>query len=77
MNSHIEVRLFADLARYEPDSAGRYAIRPGITVTELTAKLNIPTEKLRTILIDGVRCDGTATLTGGERIAFVSPLGGG
>ena len=77
MDAYVEINLFASLGKYEPENADRYPIRSGIMAAELADELGIPAEKLRTILIDGVRCDGTATLTGGERVAFVSPLGGG
>lgn len=77
MEAHIEIQLFATLAKYQPENADRYPIRPGISVAELADQLAVPREAQRSVIIDGVRHEETATLQGGERVAIFPPIAGG
>ena len=77
METHIRLELLATLKRYEPDSTGKYAIKPGIQVRELLAQLDIPEYEVNLVFIDGKKGNLYSTLKGGERLGLFPPLGGG
>ena len=77
MKSHIQIKLFATLQKFMPASAERYAIEAGTTVGGLLQQLDIPSDKIKLVFIDGVRADLTSTLKGGERVGIFPPVGGG
>ena len=77
MKSHIQIKLFANLQRFQPGMADNYAIEPGTTIRSLLQQLNVPEEKAKLIFVDGIKKDLTATLKGGERVGIFPPVGGG
>jgi len=77
MESHIQIKLFATLQSFMPDSAERYAIKPGMTVRTLLQQLDLPENKARIIFINGVKAELTTVLKGGERVGIFPPVGGG
>lgn len=77
MKTHIQIKLFATLQQFMPDSADNFAIETGTTVQSLLDKLDIPPSKARLIFIDGIKADLNKTLNGGERVGIFPPVGGG
>ena len=77
MNSHIQIKLFANLRSFTPKSGENYRINPGISISNLLEQLTIPQEKAKLIFIDGVKADLSSTLNGGERVGIFPPVGGG
>jgi len=77
MESHIQIKLFANLQKFMPASAENYAIEAGITVGTLLQQLDIPQDMIKLVFIDNVRAGLTSILKGGERIGIFSPVGGG
>ncbi len=77
MTIRIQVKLFASLTHFLPESADKYEIESGETIRELLAQLNIPEEKAKLIFIDGIRANPDTTLKGGERVGIFPPVGGG
>jgi molybdopterin converting factor small subunit len=77
MESHIQIKLFASLQKFMPQSAESYAIEAGITVGTLLQQLGIPQDMIKLVFIDSVRADLTSTLKGGERVGIFPPVGGG
>jgi molybdopterin converting factor small subunit len=77
MTAYIQIKLFATLAKYLPESGDRFEISPGDTVRDLVRQLNMPEEKARLIFVDGLRADLGSTLEGGERVGIFPPVGGG
>ena len=77
MESHIQIKLFANLQRFMPASAENYAIETGTTIRMLLQQLNLPENKARLIFIDGIKAELTTVLKGGERIGIFPPVGGG
>ena len=77
MKTHIQIKLFATLQQFTPDSSDNFAIEAGTTVQGLLEKLDIPTGKARLIFIDGIKADLNQTLNGGERVGIFPPVGGG
>ncbi|UCF92789.1 MAG: MoaD/ThiS family protein [Desulfobacterales bacterium] len=77
MKTQIQIKLFATLQKFSPDSAHNYSIESGITIRNLIEQLDIPVEKAKLIFVDGIKADLTSTLQGGERIGIFPPVGGG
>lgn len=77
MKTPIQIKLFASLGRYLPNNSDRFPIDPGITVRDLAISLGIPIESAKLIFINGQKCDLSAMLSGGERVAIFPPVGGG
>lgn len=75
--TYINLKLFANLRRFLPDSAEKHPVTPGISVRSLITGLNIPEEKAKLIFIDGVRGELDSVLQGGERVGIFPPVGGG
>lgn len=77
MQSHIKIKLFANLQKFMPASAENYAIETGIAVGTLLQQLGIPQDMIKIVFIDNVRAELTSILKGGERIGVFPPVGGG
>jgi molybdopterin converting factor small subunit len=77
MNSHIQIKLFANLQPLMPKTGEKYRINPGISISNLLEQLNIPQEKAKLIFIDGIKANLSSTLDGGERVGIFPPVGGG
>jgi sulfur-carrier protein len=77
MKTSIQIKLFASLGRYMPESGDAFQIDTGITVRNLALGLGIPLESAKLIFVNGQKRDLTATLSGGERVAIFPPVGGG
>lgn len=77
MESHIQIKLFANLQKFMPASAENYTIEPGTTIRTLLQQLELPENKAKLIFIDGVKAELTTILQGGERVGIFPPVGGG
>jgi molybdopterin converting factor small subunit len=77
MNSHIQIKLFANLQPFMPKTGETYRINPGISISNLLEQLNIPQEKAKLVFIDGIKANLSSTLDGGERVGIFPPVGGG
>ncbi len=77
MASYIELKLYATLKRHQPDNAGRYPIRPGVTIAGVMDELGIPAASVHLFFVDGVKGSASTELTGGERVGLFPPVGGG
>ena len=77
MQSHIQIKLFANLQKFMPASAENYAIEAGITVGTLLQQLGIPQDMIKLVFIGNVRAELTSILKGGERVGVFPPVGGG
>ncbi|MFC1886008.1 MoaD/ThiS family protein [Thermodesulfobacteriota bacterium] len=77
METHIRLELPATLKRYRPASPDRYPITPGTLVRDLMMQLNIPEYEVNLVFIDGMKGNLDSMLSGGERVGFFPPLGGG
>jgi len=72
----VEVRLFATFRE------GRFKERKidvleGETLGDLLAELEIPEEKARILLVNGVAASGERRLAGGDVVAVFPPMAGG
>jgi molybdopterin converting factor small subunit len=72
----ITVKLFATLraGRFKAESR---EYRPGTSVADLAADLNIPREELALILINGRSSQPDSELGDGDTLSLFPPVGGG
>ena len=77
METTIQIKLFATLQKFMPESAENYAIESGTTVRNLIQQLDLPEDKIKLIFVNGVKAELTSALKGGERIGIFPPVGGG
>ena len=77
----VQVRLFANLAEYGPPStrggAGRVELPEGATVADLLARLGVPDEGPRLLLVNGRDAEAGVTLHAGDVVDVLPPLVGG
>jgi len=76
MSSVIEVKTFANLRSLYP-SDHSFQIIDGETVTDIMARMNIPTEKVTIIFINNVHRELHSRLFGGDVLGLFPPIGGG
>ncbi len=77
MKKYIDLKLYATLKKFSPPSPEQYPVEPGATVLSLIEKLGIPSNQAKLIFINGVKCELTDPLQGGERVGIFPPVGGG
>ena len=77
MEKFIDLKLYATLNRFLPSSHEQYPVDSGETVFSLIQKLGIPVNQAKLIFIDGVKCELSTPLHGGERVGIFPPVGGG
>jgi molybdopterin converting factor small subunit len=77
MSATIELKLFAGLQVYKPESAEAYPIQAGTTIQDLLRDLAIPETKAKLIFVNGIKADLDTGLKGGERVGIFPPVGGG
>lgn len=77
----LKVFLAATLRKYVPGyDSGKgleLEVEPGATARDVAARLNIPLDEVRLIMIDGIGSKWDAPLDGAERLALFPPVGGG
>jgi sulfur carrier protein len=77
----IEVKLFATLRDYLPKGSGRFSCKMEIDgqmrVQEVLAKLNIPEEIPKIILINGIHGRKEQVLKEGDVLSIFPPVAGG
>ena len=77
MENYIDLKLYATLNKFLPESAGKFPVKDGETVLSLIEKLGIPPKQAKLVFIDGVKRDVKTVLRGGERVGIFPPVGGG
>jgi molybdopterin converting factor small subunit len=73
----IELKLYATLQPYQPANAARYAVEAGTSIEKIVETLNIPTDQVKLLFCNGVKCDLGTLLRDGDRIGLFPPVGGG
>lgn len=76
-NPRIDLKLYASLTPFSPETTDGVAIAPGTTVAVLMERLGIPAGEVSLIFINGRLSDPTTPLQGGERVGLFPPVGGG
>lgn len=77
----IEVKLFATMRDYLPKGSGRFSckieIDGGTRVKDILAKLRIPDEMPKIILVNGVHGKSDQVLREGDVVSIFPPVAGG
>ena len=73
----IELKLFATIAKYLPQSAEPFTVEEGATVDQVVSNLNIPENEVKLIFVNGRQQRGDYTLCNGDRLGIFPPVGGG
>ncbi|NCC24176.1 MAG: MoaD/ThiS family protein [Deltaproteobacteria bacterium] len=73
----IQLKLFATLATFRPDSAQCYELPDGSTVEDLIATLGIPEKEVHLIFIDNAHAERETVIKDGARVALFPAVGGG
>jgi molybdopterin synthase sulfur carrier subunit len=62
---------------YNPSSGLELKDVKGISIADLCQKLEIPTDKIKIVMVNGRKEDMDYILQGDERLGFFPPVGGG
>ena len=73
----IDLKLYATLNKFLPDSAGQYPVKEGATVLSLIENLGIPRKEAKLVFVNGVKRDIETPLKAGDRVGIFPPVGGG
>ena len=77
----IRVNLFATLACFKPDNAGKgpwdMECEARTTVADLLGILNIPSSKAKIIFVNNVHARKDTVLKEGDQVGIFPPVGGG
>jgi molybdopterin converting factor small subunit len=75
----IEVRLYNEFKRYAPGDRNvfRLSLAAGSTVGDVRKRLKIPSQRRRTVLLNGRRAAEETRLDPGTTLVFFSPVSGG
>lgn len=77
----VKVILFGHHARLLPPSTSGNAVevefRQGASITDVLDALGVPPSSRSYVQLNGVRAEPSATLTDGDEVRVVVPLGGG
>lgn len=77
MKRMIEIKLYATLQAYAPPNASCYPIESGTSIEMIVHALKIPTDHVKLIFANGVRCTMDTLVQDGDRIGLFPPVGGG
>jgi sulfur-carrier protein len=77
MEAHIQLKLFATLRKFNPETSEAYPIGPAMTVQDVITQLGIPTKQAKLIFINGRRGEASSPLRDGDRLGIFPPVGGG
>ncbi|MBI9085509.1 MAG: MoaD/ThiS family protein [Desulfobacterales bacterium] len=73
----IQLKFYASLARFKPDTADRYEVPDGTTVDRLINRLALPREEVKLIFINGRKSEPDKVLQNNDRVGIFPPVGGG
>jgi sulfur carrier protein ThiS len=77
----IELRLYATLASHMPKKTGGGSecveINEGTRIRELLEQLEIPSNAVKVVFLNGVHASGDQILKDGDRVGVFPPIGGG
>lgn len=73
----IELKLFATIARYLPDSSESFLVEDGTTVRQIVDTLGIPKSEVKLTFVNGIQKPLDHVLNDGDRLGIFPPVGGG
>ena len=73
----IELRLFADLSKYQPENFENYQIQEGTSIEQLLLELGIDKKRAKIVFINGKKKNLEDSVKHGDRVGIFPPVGGG
>ncbi len=75
----LDVRLYATLRKYHPDSGEPIPVQmeDGSTLGDLFNALKIPRGEIKAVFVNGRSAEDDHLLSDGDRIGIFPPIGGG
>ncbi|MGD9732209.1 MAG: MoaD/ThiS family protein [Desulfamplus sp.] len=73
----IELKLFATIARYLPDSSESFLVEDGATIRQIVDTLGIPKSEVKLTFVNGIQKPLDHVLNDGDRLGIFPPVGGG
>jgi molybdopterin converting factor small subunit len=78
----VEIKLYASLGRYMPDSKGGSVsqimeLEEAITIGRLLERLKVPAHVVKLIFLNGVHARSDQVLHDGDRLGVFPPVAGG
>lgn len=73
----IELKLFATISRYLPDSPDPFFVEEGVTIQDVADQLGIPKSEVKLTFVNGRLCPPGHILKDGDRLGIFPPVGGG
>ncbi len=72
----IELKCYATLKEMEPES-GKLRLAEGARVEDALQAVDMPTEKVKLIFVNGIHANLKKELKSGDRVGVFPPVGGG
>lgn len=73
----IELKLFATITRYLPDSPDMFCVKEGTTIMGVVTQLAIPESEVKLTFVNGKQRPLDHVLEDGDRLGIFPPVGGG
>jgi molybdopterin synthase sulfur carrier subunit len=77
MTISIELKLFASLQKFTPQTSDALVVEAGTSVRTLIQQLGIPGKKAKLFFINSVKVTLDSILKDGDRLGIFPPVGGG
>ena len=74
---HIQIRCYATLAKYQPQSADAYLLPNGSTVADVADALGAGQDEIKVCFVNGRHAPLHTKLQEGDRVALFPAVGGG
>ena len=73
----IELKLFATLSKFMPNTADNFEIPPGMSVDRLIEHLRIPSPEVHLVFVNNAHAERDKILQDRDRVAMFPAVGGG
>ncbi|MFP4392372.1 MAG: MoaD/ThiS family protein [Desulfohalobiaceae bacterium] len=73
----VQLKLYATLAKYQPDNSLDYPLETGDTPRTLLAKLGVEEQEVKVCFVNSRHNDLDTPLQDGDKVAFFPAVGGG
>ena len=77
MTISIDLKLFATLQAFKPQTSGAHVLESETSVRTLVQQLGIPEIKAKLIFINGIKVSLDSIVKDGDRLGIFPPVGGG
>ncbi|MFO8033411.1 MAG: MoaD/ThiS family protein [Desulfohalobiaceae bacterium] len=73
----VQLKLYATLAKYQPDNSQAYPLESGDTPRALLYKLGVGEQEVKVCFVNSRHVDLDKALQDGDKVAFFPAVGGG